>query len=122
MISQAIARFMRVSPRKARTVVNLVRGRDAGEALQLLDFTPKGAASIIRKLLASAIANARVARPDVLMLALLAPALGLAFTAWRDGRRRDAEWALVLVGLATLAKGPVAPALFRQVKGGICRL
>ena len=56
---------MRVSPRKARTVVNLVRGRDAGEALQLLDFTPKGAATIIRKLIASAIANARVKRPDV---------------------------------------------------------
>jgi large subunit ribosomal protein L22 len=65
MISQARARFMRVSPRKARTVVNLVRGRDAGEALQLLDFTPKGAATIIRKLIASAIANARVKRPDV---------------------------------------------------------
>jgi large subunit ribosomal protein L22 len=65
MISQASARFMRVSPRKARTVVNLVRGRDAGEAMQLLDFTPKGAAPIIRKLIASAIANARTQRPDV---------------------------------------------------------
>lgn len=56
--------------------------------------------------------RARLARPDTLMLALLAPALGLAFTCWRTRRRRDATWALVLLGAATLAKGPVAPALF----------
>ena len=65
MISQASGKFQRVSPRKARTVVNLVRGRDAGEALQLLDFTAKGAAPLIRKLIASAVANARIKRPDV---------------------------------------------------------
>jgi 4-amino-4-deoxy-L-arabinose transferase-like glycosyltransferase len=62
--------------------------------------------------------HARVARPDVLMLLLLAPALGCAFTAWRERRRRDAELALVLLGLATLAKGPVAPALFVATMGG----
>lgn len=59
MISQATARFQRISPRKARIIANLVRGRDAAEALQLLEFTPKAAAPIVKKLIASAMANAR---------------------------------------------------------------
>ena len=65
MISQASAKFQRISPRKARVIINLVRGRDAAEALQLLDFTPKAGAPIVKKLLASAVANARVAKPEV---------------------------------------------------------
>lgn len=65
MISQATAKFQRISPRKARVIINLVRGRDAAEALQLLDFTPKAGAPVVKKLLASAVANARVAKPDV---------------------------------------------------------
>ncbi len=60
MISKATARFQRISPRKARVIINMVRGRDAAEALQLLDFTPKAGAPIVRKLIASAIANAQV--------------------------------------------------------------
>jgi large subunit ribosomal protein L22 len=46
-------------------VVNLVRGRDASEALQLLDFTNKAGAPFIKRLIASAVANARVAHPEV---------------------------------------------------------
>lgn len=65
MISQASANFQRLSPRKARVIINLVRGRDAAEALQLLDFTPKAAAPVVKKLIASALANARLKRPDV---------------------------------------------------------
>jgi len=65
MISQAKAKHQRISPRKARMIVNLVRGRDASEALQLLDFTPKAGAPFVKKLIASAIANARSKRPDV---------------------------------------------------------
>lgn len=56
--------------------------------------------------------RSRVARPDMLMLCFLAPALGLAFRVSREGRARDATAALALVGLATLVKGPVAPVLF----------
>ena len=62
--------------------------------------------------------HARLARPDVLMVLLLSAALGLAFRWWRDGRRRDASAALALLGAATLAKGPVAPALFLLTLGG----
>jgi large subunit ribosomal protein L22 len=65
MISKATARFQRISPRKARVIVNLVRGRDAAEALQLLDFTPKSGAPIVKKLIASAVANARLQNPQV---------------------------------------------------------
>jgi len=46
-------------------VVDMVRGRNANEALQLLDFTPKAGAPVVRKLLASAIANAKDKRPNV---------------------------------------------------------
>jgi large subunit ribosomal protein L22 len=65
MISKAQANFQRISPRKARTVANLVRGRDASEALQLLDFTRKASAPIIKKVIASAVANAKQLRPDI---------------------------------------------------------
>lgn len=65
MISKASARFQRISPRKARVIINLVRGRDAAEALQMLEFTHKSGAPVVKKLLQSAVANARTKRPDV---------------------------------------------------------
>jgi large subunit ribosomal protein L22 len=65
MIAIASARFQRISPRKARMIINFVRGRDASEALQLLDFTFKAAAPFVKKLIASAVANAKQKRPDV---------------------------------------------------------
>jgi len=65
MISGAKANFQRISPRKARLVIDLVRGRDAAEALQLLEFVPKAGAIFVRKLIASAVANAKVAQPDI---------------------------------------------------------
>lgn len=55
----AKARFQRISVRKARVIVNLIRGRNAAEALEMLRFTRKAAAPIVFKLLDSAISNAR---------------------------------------------------------------
>jgi len=46
-------------------VVNLIRGRDASEALQLLEFTQKAGAPYVKKLVASAVANAKLKRPDI---------------------------------------------------------
>ena len=63
MISRASANFQRISPRKARMIVNLVRGRDAAEALQLLDFVPKAGAPFVKKLLASASSYAATIEP-----------------------------------------------------------
>ena len=65
MVSKAVARFTRISPRKARIIANLVRGRQAGEALQILEFTQKAAAPILKKLIESAVANARTTSPGV---------------------------------------------------------
>jgi large subunit ribosomal protein L22 len=65
MISSAKANFQRISPRKARMIVNLIRGRDANEALQILDFTFKAGAPFLKKLLTSALANAKQRRPEV---------------------------------------------------------
>ena len=55
---KARLRFARISPRKARLVADLVRGKRSEEALNILNFTKKAAAKIIIKLLKSAIANA----------------------------------------------------------------
>ena len=63
MIAQASSKFARISPRKARMMINLVRGRHASEALQLLQFTPKAASPLLVKLIESAVANARQHAP-----------------------------------------------------------
>lgn len=55
---KARAKFIRTSPRKARMVTDLVKGRGVGEALNILAFTKRAPAKIISKLLKSAIANA----------------------------------------------------------------
>jgi len=54
----ATARFIRMSPSKARQVVDLIRGRHVDEARQMLAFTQRGATLPVRKVLESAIANA----------------------------------------------------------------
>lgn len=61
MESRAILRFARISPQKARLVADLVRGRDVSEAIEVLTFTDKKSAPMIKKLLESAVANAEVA-------------------------------------------------------------
>ena len=57
-IAKASARYVRVSPQKARLVVDLIRGKRAEDALHLLRFTQKRIAADVAKLLQSAIANA----------------------------------------------------------------
>src|ERR1700758_314965 len=56
--AHALARHVRMSPQKARLVLDLIRGQKAQDALQTLRFTPKRAAKHIEKILRSAIANA----------------------------------------------------------------
>ena len=58
METKAITRHVRMSPRKARLVAGLIRGKQLEEALLILRFTPKKAAEILAKTLRSAIANA----------------------------------------------------------------
>jgi large subunit ribosomal protein L22 len=54
----ATARFIRMSPTKARQVVDLIRGRHVEDARRVLQFTPRGASPVVGKVLESAIANA----------------------------------------------------------------
>ena len=58
MEARAVVRHIRMSPRKARQVVDLIRNKAVGEALTILQFTPRGASPVVEKLLKSAIANA----------------------------------------------------------------
>ena len=59
--ARASARYVRVTPMKARRVVDLVRGMPAEQALAVLQFAPQAASEPVYKVLASAVANARVA-------------------------------------------------------------
>lgn len=56
--AKAILRFVRVAPRKARAVVDLIRGQQVPHALTLLKYTPRSAAKVVEKVLRSAVANA----------------------------------------------------------------
>ncbi len=55
---KAVAKTVRIAPRKVRLVLDLIRGKDAQEALAILKFTPNHAADAVAKVLKSAMANA----------------------------------------------------------------
>lgn len=57
MEGKAILRFARVSAQKARLVADLVRGKDVPQAIEILSFTEKKTADLLRKLVESAVAN-----------------------------------------------------------------
>ncbi len=58
MQTQAVLKFVRLSPQKGRLLADLVRGKKVDEALNILKYSPQRAAGIVRKVLESAIANA----------------------------------------------------------------
>ena len=73
---QAKLRFLPLSAQKVRLVVDMVRGKDAVEALEMLRFVQKRAALPVRKLLASAISNAEenlgISRDDLYVATIFA--------------------------------------------------
>ncbi len=62
---KARLRFVRMGPRKARLVADLIRGKGSEDALNILRFTKKSAAKTVGKLLKSAVANATQKKIDV---------------------------------------------------------
>lgn len=54
----AKAKYIRIAPRKARLVIDLIRGKRVDHALGILEFTPRAASKIVKDLLKSAVANA----------------------------------------------------------------
>jgi large subunit ribosomal protein L22 len=58
MEAKAIAKYVRISPRKVNVVLSLIRGKSVQEALAILKFTPKAASEVVTKVVKSAAANA----------------------------------------------------------------
>jgi len=58
MQAKAVAKSVRIAPRKVRLVVDLIRGKKVGEAIAILRHTQRGASPVVEKVLNSAIANA----------------------------------------------------------------
>ena len=58
MVTKAVARYIRLSPTKARLIADLIRGKTVGQALSILQFSPQHAARRLEKVLRSAVANA----------------------------------------------------------------
>ncbi|WP_110955694.1 50S ribosomal protein L22 [Anaerosinus massiliensis] len=58
MEAKSVAKYIRIAPRKIRIVMDLIRGKQIGEAFAILKFTPKVGADVIEKVLKSAVANA----------------------------------------------------------------
>lgn len=56
--ARATAKYIRIAPRKAGQVADVVRGKNVNEALAILKYTPRGAAPVIAKVVKSAMANA----------------------------------------------------------------
>jgi len=68
---QAKHRYARISARKARLIVDMIRGEDVQDALNILKFSPHRAAGMISKVLSSAIASANEAEADTEELVVL---------------------------------------------------
>lgn len=58
MEAKAVAKYIRIAPRKIRVVMDLIRGKNIGEEFAILKYTPKVGADVIEKVLKSAVANA----------------------------------------------------------------
>ncbi|SDK43471.1 50S ribosomal protein L22 [Lacicoccus qingdaonensis] len=58
MQAKAVAKTVRIAPRKVRLVLDLIRGKEVGEAMSILQLTNKRASPVVEKLIKSAVANA----------------------------------------------------------------
>lgn len=90
---RAVHRFARISPRKARLVIDLIRDQHVNAAQEILRFTPKRSSRMIDKVLRSAIANANEAEADVRSLYVAAAQIdeGPRMRRWRPKDRGRAH-------------------------------
>lgn len=85
-MARAQAKFIRMSPRKLRRVVNVIRGNDASGAQTILKFMPYSAARVVEKVLKSAVANAREnekLNPDELRITMAYVDQSVTLRRWR---------------------------------------
>jgi large subunit ribosomal protein L22 len=59
MEASAVAKYIRISPRKVRLIMDEIRGKKVGDALNMLSFAPQKGGRILKKLISSAVANAQ---------------------------------------------------------------
>lgn len=59
METRAVAKYIRISPRKMKPICDIIRGKKAQEAVAILEFTPRKSARLLQDVLKSAIANAQ---------------------------------------------------------------
>lgn len=59
MVSSAVAKYVRISPRKVRLIMDQIRGKNVDEALNLLSFSRQKGSGMVKKLVHSAVANAQ---------------------------------------------------------------
>ncbi|MCG8481891.1 MAG: 50S ribosomal protein L22 [Clostridia bacterium] len=88
MEAKAIAKYVRISPRKMKPITDLVRGKDANEALAILNFTPNKGAKVLQKVINSAVANAENNHsmdPDNLYVSEVYANQGPTMKRWRAG-------------------------------------
>lgn len=94
MESKAIAKYIRISPRKLKPVADLVRGKDIKTAENILKFTPHRGADILEKVLKSAKSNAENnhnMNPDNLYVAEIYANQGPTMKRWRAGAQGRAS-------------------------------
>ncbi len=94
MQARAIARHVRISPRKLRLVANQIRGKSLDEAMAILQFTPQRGGRILEKVLKSAAANAENNHdmdPDLLYVAAALVDEGPRWKRWRPRARGRAD-------------------------------
>ena len=93
MEAKAVAKYVRMSPIKLKPVADLVRGKDVGEALTILKFTPGKGAEIVEKVVQSALANADVKEmnTDNLYVAEVYANQGPTMKRWRAGSQGRAS-------------------------------
>lgn len=88
MEAKAIAKYVRISPRKMKPITDLVRGKGANDALAILNFTPNKGAKVLQKVINSAVANAENNHnmdPDNLYVSEVYAHQGPTMKRWRAG-------------------------------------
>ena len=119
MAVQAVAKGVRISPRKVAVVAALVRGRSVEDALTILDHTPRRSALAVRKVVASAKANAdhnHGYKPDSLLITEISVTPGPRLKRWRPAahgralayQRKSSHIRVIVDGEKRAAKKPAA--------------
>lgn len=126
MAVQAIAKGVRMSPRKVSVVASLVRGRSVEDALTILDYTPRRSAVAVKKVIASAKANAdhnHNLKPDTLRIVEISVTAGPRLKRYRPAahgralpyQKKTSHIRVVVDGEARVAKKP-AKATTKEAK------